>query len=48
MEEGQLKVCWNSVRNKKNESFLAYFMRILNPCVDGQDSILQTGVKRNF
>jgi len=26
------------------ESFLAYFMRILNSCVVQQDSIFQTGV----
>jgi len=29
---------------KKIESFLAYFMRILNSCVILQDSILPTGV----
>jgi len=28
----------------KIESFLAYFMRILNSCVVSQDSILQNGV----
>jgi len=26
-------VCWSSVHNKKNESFLAYFMRNLNSSV---------------
>jgi len=29
---------------QKNESFLAYFMHIINSCVVKQDSILQTGV----
>ena len=32
-KKGKLKVCWTSKNNSKIESFLAYFMRILNFCV---------------
>ena len=39
----KLKVGWISINNNKIESFLAYFMRILNSCVAQQDSVFQTG-----
>jgi len=34
LQQGKMKT-WTSIHNKKqeNESFLAYFMRILNSCV---------------
>jgi len=32
-EKQKLKVSWSSINNNNFESFLAYFMRILNSCV---------------
>jgi len=32
-EKGKLNVCWTSVNNNKIDSFLAYFLRILNSYV---------------